>query len=87
MAASGSVRRQARMGALSMIRSRAPIKRRCRARSTVNTKRLSKRGAPAARMRLHCCEGLGIRRCPCRFRGNPQARAKAGQACNQSYMS
>ena len=48
MVASGSVLRQARMGALSMIRSRAPIRWQRTARQTVSTKSVSKGGAPAA---------------------------------------
>ena len=63
-----------------MMRSRAPIKRRCRASRTVSTKRLSKRGAPATRRRLHCWDGLFMWGHPRWFRGNPHARAKAGQA-------
>jgi hypothetical protein len=41
--------------------------------------------APAMRRRLHCCDGLGMRRCPPLSNGKPQA--KAGQLCNQSCIS
>ncbi len=74
-------------GALSMIRSRAPISRRRMALSTLNTNSASDTGAPAARWRLHCWEGLLIRGRPARPSGKPQAKAKAGQATNQSYIS
>src|SRR6266550_4376137 len=51
-------RHQARMGALSMIRSRAPIRRRRMATRTLNTKSASGKGAPAWCPRFHCCEAL-----------------------------
>ena len=70
-----------------MMRSRAPISRRRMAVSTRNTKSASARGAPALQARFHCWEALGIRGRLVRPSGRPQARAKAGQATNQSCIS
>ena len=82
MAASGSARRHARMGVLSIIRSCAPINRCPMALSTLSTKSASETGAPAMEARFHCWEGLGMRGRRVRSSGKPQARAKAGQAAN-----
>jgi len=60
MAASGSARRHARMGALSIIRSRAPMSRRRMAVSTLSTKSASETGAPALKARFHYWEALGM---------------------------
>src|SRR6266550_4041446 len=76
-----------RMGALSMIRSRAPISRLRRACRTTSTNRDSCTGAPAAWRRLQCCDGLTMRGCPSLSKGKPQARAKAGQLFSQSCIS
>src|SRR2546429_7301842 len=76
-----------RMGALSMIRSRAPISRLCRACRTTNTNKDSCTGAPATWRRLQCCDGLTMRGRPSLFKGKPQARAKAGQLLSQSCIS
>ena len=70
-----------------MMRSRAPISRRWMAVSTVKMKSDSGPGAPAAWPRLYCWEGLGMRGRPSWLSGKPQARAKAGQATNQSCKS
>ena len=51
-AASGSARRQARMGALSMMRSRARVNPIQSPARTSSTKSISLAGAPAARSRL-----------------------------------
>jgi hypothetical protein len=86
-AAAGSRRLQARMGTLSMMRSRVPMSRCRMACRTVNTKSDSCRGAPAARRRSHCCDGLGMRGFPSLPKGNPQASAKAGHCFNLSCIS
>ena len=88
IAASGSARRQARMGALSMIRSRAPISRVRMAVRTLRTKSASGSGAPSPASRA-CTAGrdwgCGVGHlCPS---GKPQARARAGHAHNQSCIS
>jgi len=79
-AASGSARHQARMGTLSIMRSRAPMSRRRRALRTVRTKSASGSGASARFPCFHCCEGEGTRGRPSRPRGKPHARA--GQSRN-----
>jgi hypothetical protein len=61
-----------------------------RHRGAVCTSMISKvypTGAPAARPRFRCWEGLDTRDSPLAFSGNPQASAKAGQSRNQSLIS
>jgi len=75
------------IGALSMMRSRAPMTRRRRASLTTRTKSVSQGGAPARAARFHCCEGQGTQGAPSGRAGRPQAKANAGQARSQSVIA
>jgi hypothetical protein len=86
-AASGSARRQGRIDALSMMRSRPRVRPIHRPARTSSTNNISLSGAPAARSRLDCCALLGTRGRPSPPCGSPQARASAGQAHSQSCAS